>query len=69
MAVCYNVAKSDNNIIYMEDKGNEIEREFEKKLTAVETQQKLGLGVKLILTVVILIAVAAGVYVALALGK
>jgi len=47
---------------------NEIEK-FEKKLTQVKTGQKLGVRIKVLLTIIILGAVAAGIYVALILGR
>ena len=52
----------------MEEKEKELD-EFEKKIAAVETGQKLRVGVKVLLTVVILGAIVAGVYLALALGR
>lgn len=39
----------------------------EEKITEVATRQKLGIGMKVLLTTVVLGAVAAGVYAALAL--
>lgn len=52
----------------MDEREKELD-EFEKKVTAVETGQKLRVGVKVLLTVIILGAIAAGVYIALALGR
>ncbi|GEM_PF-4819411 len=45
------------------------EEKKEERITAVETQQKLGIGVKVLLTAIVLGAVAAGVYVAVALSR
>lgn len=43
--------------------------EKEKKLTAVETQQKLGTGVKAALMVIVGGAIVAGIYVAITLAS
>ena len=41
----------------------------QKKLTEVTIKQKLGLGVKVLISTVVLISVVAGVFVALSLAK
>lgn len=41
----------------------------EEKLTAVTTEQHVGLGVKVVLTVVVLGAIASGILVALLLSQ
>lgn len=41
----------------------------EKKLTKVATEQKLGLGVKVLLLIIVVTAVVAGVLVALSLSE
>jgi hypothetical protein len=40
-----------------------------ERVTEVETKQKLGVGVKVLLTVIVVGAVAAGVYTAIALSR
>lgn len=45
------------------------ETKKEEKFTTVETEQKLGVGVKVLLTVILLGAVAAGIYAAIALSR
>ena len=45
------------------------EQKKQERFTTVETQQKLGIGVKVLLTVIVLGAVAAGVYAAVALSR
>jgi hypothetical protein len=47
---------------------DEINKEEEKKLTTVATEQRVGLGVKVVLTVVVLGAIAAGILAALLLS-
>jgi len=44
-------------------------KEAEKKETMVTTEQRVGLGVKVVLTVVVLGAVAAGVFIAIILAQ
>lgn len=46
----------------------ELERE-EDKMTDVTTDQKLGIGTKVILTTIVIGAVAAGIYFALSLAQ
>jgi hypothetical protein len=41
----------------------------EEKITSVVTKQKIGLGVKILLTAIVVGAVAAGVYVAVAFSQ
>lgn len=47
----------------------EIKEEEEKKLTAVTTEQRVGLGVKVVLTVVVLGAIATGIFAAVLLSQ
>lgn len=47
----------------------EEKKKEEEKLTAVTTEQNVGLGVKVVLTVVVLGAIAAGILVALLLSQ
>jgi len=43
-------------------------RDEQKKVVDIQTKSKIGLGVKVVVTVVILGAIAAGVYAALAMS-
>lgn len=47
----------------------EEKKKEEEKLTAVITEQRVGLGVKVVLTVVLLGAIAAGIMVALLVSQ
>ena len=55
-------------MIQIDDLKAELERE-EDKSTAVATDQKLGVGTKVLLTTIVLGAVAAGIYFALSLAQ
>lgn len=45
------------------------EKNYEEQMTEIATRQKLGLGVKIILSVIVLGSLAAGVYAAIALSQ
>lgn len=47
----------------------ENESKKQEQFTAVETEQKLGIGVRILLGVILLGAVAGGVYAAIALSR
>ena len=44
-------------------------QEKEKKIAAIGTEQKLGIGIKIMLTVIVVGAVAAGLYLAITLSQ
>ncbi|MFA5134476.1 MAG: hypothetical protein WC505_01655 [Patescibacteria group bacterium] len=56
----------------MTDAGEQLKEagdKFPQKETAVTTEQKMGVGVKVLLTIIVIGAVAAGVYAALTLSS
>lgn len=48
---------------------NQDQEELKKKITSIKTEQKLGLGVKIVIGIVIVGSIAAGIVAAVVMAK